>query len=151
MSAGSSPFLSIILPVHNEEKRLPQTLDLVNGFVSRQNFPCEVLIVENGSSDRSFGIAEDFCASHPGFYVYHEEARGKGLAVRSGMLKAKGEYRIFCDVDFSMPVDEIARFLPPMQQNIDVVIGSRKLRERSGTTNLPTGISSAGYLTRWSG
>jgi glycosyltransferase involved in cell wall biosynthesis len=122
----SSPFLSIILPVHNEEKRLPKTLEQVNNFISSQSYPSEVLIVENGSSDRSLEIASAFCDSHPAFSVYHEEARGKGLAVRSGMLKARGEYRIFCDVDFSMPVEEISRFLPPHQQNIDIVIGSRE-------------------------
>ncbi len=71
-------------------------------------------------------IAKAFSTSHPAFSAYHEEERGKGLAVRSGMLKARGQYRIFCDVDFSMPVDEILRFLPPQQQNVDVVIGSRE-------------------------
>jgi glycosyltransferase involved in cell wall biosynthesis len=123
---GSSPFLSIILPVHNEEKRLPKTLEQVQRYISNQAFSSEVLIVENGSSDRSLEIASAFCSSHPAFSFYHEEARGKGLAVRSGMLKARGEYRIFCDVDFSMPVDEISRFLPPHHQNIDIVIGSRE-------------------------
>lgn len=123
---GSSPYLSIILPVHNEEKRLPKTLEQVDRFISNQSYQSEVLVVENGSADRSLEIAQGFCSTHPAFSVYHEDARGKGLAVRSGMLKACGEYRIFCDVDFSMPVDEIARFLPPQQQNIDVVIGSRE-------------------------
>jgi dolichyl-phosphate beta-glucosyltransferase len=125
-TSGSSPYLSIILPVHNEENRLPKTLEQVHRFISSQPYQSEVLIVENGSSDRSMEIAVDFCASHPAFFAYHEEARGKGLAVRSGMLKSRGEYRIFCDVDFSMPVDEISRFLPPRQNNIDVVIGSRE-------------------------
>ncbi len=125
-TAGSSPYLSIILPVHNEENRLPKTLEQVDRFINSQPYQCEVLIIENGSSDNSLQIAEEFCANHPGFLVFHEEARGKGLAVRSGMLKARGDYRIFCDVDFSMPVEEISRFLPPQQNNIDVVIGSRE-------------------------
>jgi dolichyl-phosphate beta-glucosyltransferase len=123
---GSSPYLSIVLPVHNEENRLPRTLEQVDCFISNQSYQSEVLIVENGSADRSLELAREFCATHSAFSVYHEDARGKGLAVRSGMLKARGEYRIFCDVDFSMPVEEIVRFLPPNQADIDVVIGSRE-------------------------
>ncbi len=121
-----SPYLSIILPVHNEETRLPQTLEQVYQFISKQAFPCEVILIENGSNDRSFEISRSFCVEHPAFSVFHEEARGKGLAVRSGMLKASGHYRIFCDVDFSMPVEEILKFLPPYQKNADIVIGSRE-------------------------
>lgn len=126
ISSSESPFLSIILPVHNEENRLPVTLEQVHQFIVSRDFSSEVLIIENGSSDRSLEIALDFCKNHPAFSVYHEDSRGKGLAVRSGMLKALGQYRIFCDVDFSMPVEEIMRFLPPRQQNADVVIGSRE-------------------------
>lgn len=120
------PYLSIILPVHNEENRLPATLEQVNRFITAQPFSSEVLIIENGSSDRSFEIAQAFCVRHPEFSAYHEDARGKGLAVRNGMLKASGQYRIFCDVDLSMPVNEILRFLPPHVEHADIVIGSRE-------------------------
>lgn len=124
----TAPFLSIILPVHNEENRLPKTLEQVDRFITSRSFKSEVIIVENGSNDRSLEIAREYSRSHPTFQVYHEDARGKGLAVRSGMLKASGHYRIFCDVDFSMPVDEIMRFLPPQVTNVDVVIGSREAK-----------------------
>ncbi len=124
--AEGSPYLSIILPVHNEENRLPTTLQDLEEFISRQNFGCEVIIVENGSHDRSFEIAKDYSARHPGFLVFQEKERGKGLAVRTGMLKARGQYRMFCDVDFSMPIDEITRFLPPNNPDADIVIGSRE-------------------------
>jgi glycosyltransferase involved in cell wall biosynthesis len=125
-SAKPPPFLSIILPVHNEESRLPKTLLEVSTFLTIQSYPGEVIIVENGSNDRSFEIARQFCQEHTNFHVFQEQQRGKGLAVRTGMLKAKGEYRIFCDVDFSMPVEEINKFLPPNQTNTDIVIGSRE-------------------------
>ena len=121
-----SPFLSIILPVHNEENRLPKTLQQVSAFLATQAYSGEVVIVENGSNDRSYEIARQFCQDHVNFSVIHEEQRGKGLAVRTGMLKARGEFRIFCDVDFSMPIEEINRFLPPNQTNADIVIGSRE-------------------------
>jgi len=122
----SSPFLSIILPVYNEENRLPKTLQQVSAFLATQPYSGEVIIVENGSNDRSYEIAHKFCQDQVNFAVIHEEQRGKGLAVRTGMLKASGQFRIFCDVDFSMPVEEINRFLPPKQTNADIVIGSRE-------------------------
>lgn len=125
-STEPPPLLSIILPVHNEENRLPKTLQQVSDFLDAQSYSAEVLVVENGSSDRSFDIAQNFCQNHRNFFAFHEEQRGKGLAVRTGMLKARGDYRIFCDVDFSMPVEEINRFLPPHQNNADIVIGSRE-------------------------
>lgn len=124
----TSPYLSIILPVHNEENRLPKTLEQVEQFIATRPFTCEVIIVENGSNDRSLEIARSYSQYHPEFQVYHEDERGKGLAVRYGMLKARGQYRIFCDVDFSMPVEEIMRFLPPRVTNVDIVIGSREAK-----------------------
>ena len=66
-SSETSPFLSIILPVHNEENRLPKTLEQVARFVSSQKYHSEVLIVENGSTDRSMEIARDFCETHANF------------------------------------------------------------------------------------
>jgi dolichyl-phosphate beta-glucosyltransferase len=128
ISTEKPPLLSIILPVHNEEYRLPKTLQQVSDFLAVQTYSSEVLIVENGSSDNSFKIARDFCQDRDNFHAFHEEQRGKGLAVRTGMLQARGDYRIFCDVDFSMPVQEINRFLPPNQNNVDIVIGSREAR-----------------------
>ena len=121
-----APFLSIILPAHNEERRLPRTLEEVKGFVEAQSYPVEVVLVENGSQDRTLELAQQFAAHAPFLKVIHEERPGKGLAVRTGILAAKGEYRIFCDVDFSMPVTEINRFIPPAQPDCQVAIGSRE-------------------------
>lgn len=120
------PFLSIILPAHNEEVRLPKTLAEIDAFVHGQSFSVEVVVVENGSSDRTLALAEEHAARLPYLRVIHEERRGKGLAVRTGMLAAQGQYRIFCDVDFSMPVGEILRFIPPQLPNSQVAIGSRE-------------------------
>ena len=121
-----APFLSIILPAHNEERRLPRTLEEVKGFVEAQSYPVEVVLVENGSQDRTLELAQQFAAHAPFLKVIHEERPGKGLAVRTGILAAKGEYRIFCDVDFSMPATEINRFVPPAQPDCQVAIGSRE-------------------------
>ena len=125
----SKPTLSIIIPAYNEEKRLPTTLTKVAEFVSAQSFPIEVVVVENGSSDRTWEIAKQFEERYKNFRILKEEQRGKGLAVRRGMLEALGEYRFMCDADLSMPLEEIARFLPPLLTDFDE-IGRASCRER---------------------
>jgi dolichyl-phosphate beta-glucosyltransferase len=122
----TTPFLSIIIPAHNEEERLPDTIRQVLEFAAKQSFSIEVVVVENGSSDKTFQIAQEFASQHHQIYVLQNNQRGKGRAVRQGMLVAQGEYRFMCDVDFSMPVNEINRFLPPNQSNYDIAIASRE-------------------------
>jgi glycosyltransferase involved in cell wall biosynthesis len=122
----STPFLSIIIPAYNEERRLPVTLEQASGFLQSQPFEIEVLVVENGSTDNTLQIAENFASQHPHFHVIKEAAKGKGLAVRRGMLEAHGEYRFMCDADFSMPIEQIPRFLPPALNGVDIAIASRE-------------------------
>lgn len=121
------PLLSIILPAYNEEERLPESLPKVIEFVRAQTFSSEVIIVVNGSTDRSAEIAEGFSARHTFVKTIIEEKAGKGRAVRIGMLAAEGEYRFICDVDLSMPIEQITRFLPPALDSYDIAIGSREL------------------------
>lgn len=123
---SSTPFLSLIIPAFNEEQRIPSTLQQVQDFVKAQSYASEVLIVENGSADKTYAVAQAFAKEHPGFSVQQTGQRGKGLAVRQGMLAAQGEYRMMLDADLSMPVDQINRFLPPAQEEADIVIASRE-------------------------
>jgi len=120
------PFLSIIIPVHNEERRLPNTIEQALHFMSQQTYLAELILVENGSQDRTLEIARAFAEKHPQLRVIQEQARGKGLAVRHGMLEACGEYRFMADADFSMPPGEINRFLPPMLTDNHIAIASRE-------------------------
>ncbi len=120
------PFLSIIIPAYNEEKRLPATLEQVFLFLQAQAYTYEVLVVENGSQDRTFQIAEAYASSQSMLRVIQNPERGKGLAVRRGMLEARGEYRFMCDSDFSMPPSEINRFLPPALSDYGIAIASRE-------------------------
>ncbi len=120
--------LSLILPAYNEEERLPECIEKVERFISAQNFPVEVIIVENGSRDRTLALANEFAGRYPWLRVFHEERSGKGRAVRRGMLEAVGRYRFFADVDFSMPIDEISNFLPPVLSDYDIAIGSREVK-----------------------
>jgi dolichyl-phosphate beta-glucosyltransferase len=122
----TTPFLSLIFPAYNEELRLPETLKQVSNFTSRQSYPLEVIVIENGSTDKTFQIAQSFKTNYPNLQVLQNSQRGKGRAVRQGILAAHGEYRFMCDVDLSMPVDEINRFLPPTLQGYDIAIASRE-------------------------
>ena len=122
----STPFISLILPVHNEEQRLPTALQKVSAFLASQPYSAEVIVVENGSQDRTVEVARHFQQELPYLQLLVENQRGKGLAVRRGMLEAQGEFRIFCDVDFSMPVSEVNRFIPPFLPEADVAIASRE-------------------------
>jgi len=122
----TAPFLSIIIPAHNEELRLPHTLGRVFAFLEKQAYAAEVLVVENGSSDRTLELARDFAGQYPNLLVLHEDRAGKGNAVRRGVLEARGEYRFICDADLSMPIEEVQKFLPPALSGFDVIIASRE-------------------------
>jgi glycosyltransferase involved in cell wall biosynthesis len=124
----STPLLSIIIPAHNEETRLPRTLEQVFAFLASQEYSAEVIVVENGSSDRTLEVAQGFASDHANLTVIHSAARGKGLAVRTGMLAASGDYRFMCDADLSMPIEQVNRFLPPALRDFDVAIGSREVK-----------------------
>jgi glycosyltransferase involved in cell wall biosynthesis len=122
----TTPFLSIIIPVYNEEKRLPISLRQILEFLQEQSYPAEVLVVENGSQDATLEIAQSFAKQYPQIRVLKNLDRGKGLAIQRGMLEACGEFRFMCDVDLSMPIQEINRFLPPVLDDFEVAIASRE-------------------------
>ena len=122
----TSPFLSIIIPAHNEEQRLPRTLRQIFAFLETQTYTAEVVVVENASSDRTLELAHEFATRHPSLRVLHEDRAGKGNAVRRGVLEARGEYRFICDADLSMPIEEVQKFLPPTLTGLDVIIASRE-------------------------
>jgi dolichyl-phosphate beta-glucosyltransferase len=120
-----NPFFSIVIPAHNEQNRLPATLEQIFEFLTRQSFTSEVIVVENGSSDHTYEIARQFAKQHETLKVIQSE-KGKGAAVQRGMLAASGEYRFMCDADLSMPVEEITKFIPPKLENFDIAIASRE-------------------------
>jgi dolichyl-phosphate beta-glucosyltransferase len=129
---AATPFLSIIIPAYNEERRLPPSLAKIVDFLGRQAYTAEVLVVENGSTDRTTAAVEAFIADQappgqPLIRLLHS-SQGKGAAVKLGMLHAQGEYRFICDADLAMPIDEITHFLPPglARGAFDVAIASRE-------------------------
>jgi glycosyltransferase involved in cell wall biosynthesis len=140
--------LSIIIPAYNEENRLPGTIERMAAFLQTQSYDHEVIIVENGSSDRTLEIAKTCAAEYPAFRVVKLEERGKGLAVRHGMLAAQGQFRFMCDADLSMPIEELPRFLPPNFPDAEIVIASR---EAPGAVryNEPQHRHIGGRLVNW--
>lgn len=124
----SNPLLSIVIPAHNEESRLPPSLAQIDAFLRTQPFEAEVIIVENGSGDRTYEVALDCARAYQNVKVIQspDNLRGKGLAVKQGMLAATGDWRFICDTDLSMRIDELVKFLPPLSDGYDIIIASRE-------------------------
>lgn len=129
--------LSVIIPAYNEANRLPDTLERTFQYLRAQSYTAEIIVVENGSSDGTAAVARDFIDQHGGsgsspesggpiVRLIQESRAGKGLAVRSGMLAAQGDYRFMCDADLSMPIEQVSRFLPPEHNDFEISIGSRE-------------------------
>lgn len=119
----SEPALSVVVPALNEEERLPRTLERIASHLARRGGAWEVLVVDDGSRD---GTAER--AEAAGATILRNEAnRGKGFAVRRGMLAARGARRLMTDADLSTPIEELDRLGARMDEGADVVVGSRAL------------------------
>jgi dolichyl-phosphate beta-glucosyltransferase len=122
----TNPLLTIIIPAYNEEQRLPGTLPQVLAFVEAQDYPLDVLVVDNASTDRTADIVREIAAEHPIVTLLQQPIRGKGAAVRKGMLEGRGEYLFICDADLAMPIEEVSKFLPSVLGPYDVAIASRE-------------------------
>jgi len=122
----STPFLSIIIPAHNEAERLPSSLEAVKRFISSLPFETEVIVVENNSSDATAEIVQEWMKTMPQLRLISLAQPGKGYAIRTGMLAAQGDYRFMADADFSMPVEEIRKFLSDGKPLAPVAIASRE-------------------------
>ena len=123
--------LAVVIPAYNEASRLAATLAAVDAYLSGQPWDWEVRVVDDGSSDGTAEVAAAYAARQPRVVLQREPHRGKGGAVRAGMMAARGAYRFMCDADLAMPIGAIAGFLPPVLTGCDVAIGTREgLRAR---------------------
>ena len=120
------PVLSIIIPAYNEEKRLPTSLQDLRAFLAEWHMSVEVIVVDNASTDATAAIVDRMSADWPALRLIQVAPPGKGLAVREGLLAARGDYSFFCDADFSMPVREIMKFFPPQLGEVEVAIATRE-------------------------
>ena len=120
----SAPRLSVVIPAYNEAERLPRTLARLNAYLEARGFPYEIVVVDDGSSDGTAERARAAGGSHV-TVLRHEPNRGKGYAVRRGMLAAGGALRLMTDADLSTPIEELTRLEASLADGHDVAIGSR--------------------------
>lgn len=124
--AEKHPFLSVVIPAYNEERRLPPNLNHILDYLRRQSYSYEVIVVDDGSTDRTVARIRAVAQGSGCVRVIENPHYGKGFTVRTGMLAAKGDIVLFTDADLSTPIKELARLLPYFEQGYDVVIGSRE-------------------------
>jgi glycosyltransferase involved in cell wall biosynthesis len=134
---AEQPFLSVIIPAYNEERRLPQSLEKTLDWLQKQPFQSEVLVVDDGSEDATRTVVEECIIQRSQtpslaetnqiqFRLIANAHRGKAFAVRTGMLAGQGKYLLFTDADLSTPIEDFDRLLVWLEQGYDIAIGSRE-------------------------
>jgi len=126
MTPVPEPYLSIVVPAYNEERRLPATLARILCYLDEQPYDGEVIVVDDGSEDRTAEIVRGLMPRYPNLRLIENDHRGKGYAVRTGMLAAKGQVVLFCDADLAVPIEETGRLLAWLEEGYDIAIGSRE-------------------------
>lgn len=125
------PELSIIVPAFDEEERLGASIRTILRFMRELSGSCELIVVDDGSRDRTAEVAAEACSEFAGAatkVVRYDENRGKGFAVRTGLLEASGEIALFSDADLSTPIEEVDKLIDPIKDgSFDVTFGSRAL------------------------
>ena len=128
-----NPFLSIIIPAFNEEDRLPIALGPVKEYLEKQSYTWQIVLVDDGSGDRTSEILNDMLPPEKLRVVRYEKNKGKGYAVRQGVFAADGEVLLISDADFSTPIKEFKKLHAFLDQGFDLVIGSRSLPDSQVT------------------
>lgn len=123
--------ISIIIPAFEESERIGNSINQILTYIERERIDAELIIVDDGSRDDTFDVAEKSCAQFPRIetkIIRYKENRGKGFAVRTGLIEAKGEIALFSDADLSTPIEELPKLVEPIRSDeFDVTFGSRAL------------------------
>lgn len=128
-----NPYLSVIIPAYNEEKRIGKTLNIVYRYLTQQTFSWELLIVLDGPTDNTLTVIEQFATDKENIrWINRLENRGKGYTVREGMLAAKGSIRLTTDADNSTDIAHFDAMIPLFDSGHDVVIASRDSKDVPG-------------------
>lgn len=127
---GTKPYLSVIIPAYNEEKRITKTLLSVDQYLSKQAYDYEILVVSDGSKDKTAEVVNNLQKMVRNLrLIDNKENHGKGWVVRQGMLQAAGNFRVFMDADNATTIDHIEKAWPFLKSGYDVVIGTRDSRD----------------------
>lgn len=119
------PYLSVIIPAYNEEKRISATLLDIDKYLTKQSYVYEIIVVSDGSSDNTAGVVSNLKSQIQNLkLIANKKNCGKGCVVKQGMLEAEGEYRLFTDADNSTTIDHLEKFWPLIKESYDLVIGS---------------------------
>ncbi len=145
-----APDLSVVIPAFNEKERIGATLAAVAAYLRRRGLAGEIVLADDGSTDGTLAAARQAeLEGVPLRVLTAPRNRGKGDAVRRGMLAAQGEVVLFTDADLSTPMEEMDRFLAALQEGHPVVIGSRKLDPGRVTRRQPWPRQFMGRVFSW--
>ena len=123
-------YLSVIIPTYNEEKHIAKTVKSIYKYLFEKNIEHEIIVVSDGSVDKTNDIVRSMFSSIPTIQLLdYKKNKGKGFAIRQGILKAKGQYRLFTDADNATTIDQIDKFMPLFNEGYEVVIASIGLKE----------------------
>ncbi len=133
----TKPYLSVVIPAYNEEKRIPATLLDIDKYLLKQDYPLmgsgqvpyEIIVVSDGSTDKTVEIVKELQRKIKNLRVIdNKKNHGKGYVVKQAMLEARGKYRLFMDADNSTTIDHLDKFWPFIKQNYDIIIGSIEIK-----------------------
>ena len=125
---NSKYYLSIIIPSYEEESQLQLTLPILRNYLIKQNYPWEVIVIDDGSSDGTSRIPHEiFHKTEPVKVLTNPKNRGKGYSVKQGVIAASGKLILVSDADFSTPIEDFEKLHNYIKQGYDIAIGSRSL------------------------
>ncbi len=123
-------YLSIVIPAYNEEGRIGTSLTEIYSFLKKRNYDFEIIVVDDGSKDKTLNLLSEYSQNIPNLIVLKNESnQGKGFSVKKGVLNSKGDIILYTDADLSTPIEELDKLIYWLDEGYLISIGSRDLPE----------------------